>query len=108
MFDGTLGTRNTTPVDLELKEDAKPVRLPPYPVLRVHKEIFIKEVERLVSFGVINESNNSKWGAPTFSDQNKIKLCQILELLWNLNMKLKRNPYHMPKIHEMILNLKGF
>ena len=60
MFDGTLGTRNTTPVDLELKEDAKPVRLPPYPVLRVHKEIFIKEVERLVSFGVINESNNSK------------------------------------------------
>ena len=32
MFDGTLGTWNTTPVDLGLKDDAKPVLSLTYPV----------------------------------------------------------------------------
>ena len=36
LFDGTLGTWNTTPVDLELRGDSKPVCLRPYPVPRVH------------------------------------------------------------------------
>ena len=35
LFDGTLGAWNTTPVDLELKYDAKPVYSRPYPVPRV-------------------------------------------------------------------------
>ena len=43
LFDGTLGTRDTTPVELELKDDKKPVWLWPYPVPRVHKEMFRKE-----------------------------------------------------------------
>ena len=42
LFDGTLGTWNTTPVYLELREDVKPVCLQPYPVLRVHKSMFRK------------------------------------------------------------------
>ena len=66
LFDVTLVTRNNTPVDLELKGDVKPVCSQPYPVTRVHKEIFRKEVKRLVSLGVLEEANNSKWGAPPF------------------------------------------
>ena len=41
-FNGTLGTCNTAPVELELKGDAEPVCLQPYPVLRVHEAMFIK------------------------------------------------------------------
>ena len=37
IFDGTLGTWKTTPVDLGLKDNAKPVCSPPYPVPKVHK-----------------------------------------------------------------------
>ena len=37
MFDGTLGTRNTTLVELQLKDDAKHVCSRPYPVTKVHK-----------------------------------------------------------------------
>ena len=44
MFDGTLGTWNTTPVDLKLKDNAKPACLLPYPLPRVHEEMFRKEV----------------------------------------------------------------
>ena len=36
LFDSTLGTWNTTPVDLELMGDTK------YPVTRVHEDMFRK------------------------------------------------------------------
>ena len=42
MFDGTPGTWNTTPVDLELRYDAKPVCSRPYPVHRVHESMLRK------------------------------------------------------------------
>ena len=58
MFDDTLGMWNTTPVDLELKENAKSVCSRPYPVPKVHKMMFKKEVKILVSLGVIEEAND--------------------------------------------------
>ena len=36
LFYGTLGTWKTTPVGLELKDNVKPVRSRPYPVLKVN------------------------------------------------------------------------
>ena len=37
LFDGTLGTWKTSPVDQELKENSKPICLQPYPVSKVHE-----------------------------------------------------------------------
>ena len=42
LFNGTLGTWNTTLVYLELSNNEKPVFLRPYPVPRVHKTMFRK------------------------------------------------------------------
>ena len=53
LFDSTLGTWNTTLVDLELKDGANPVCLQPYPVPMVHEAIFKNEFEILVRLGVI-------------------------------------------------------
>ena len=39
LFDGTCITRKTDPVNLGLKEDAKPICSRPYPVPKVHQEI---------------------------------------------------------------------
>ena len=64
MFDGTLGTWKTDPVDFGLKEDAKPICLRPYPVPKVHEEIFKKEVERIFLLGVLEVENDSEWGPP--------------------------------------------
>ena len=64
---------NTTPVDLELRDNAKPVCLQPYPVPRVHEATFIKEVERIVNLGVIGEANEYEWGAPSFDQPNQKK-----------------------------------
>ena len=57
LFNGTLGTWNTTPVDLELRDDAKLVCSRPYPLSRIHKVIFRKEVKILVNLRALEEAN---------------------------------------------------
>ena len=58
MFDETLGTWKKYPVDFELKEYAKPVCLRPYPVPKVHEEMFKNEVEHLVLLGLLEVEND--------------------------------------------------
>ena len=98
MFNCTLDTWNTTPVHLELKDDAKLVCSRPYPVPKVHEAMFKKEVRRLVSWGVFEEENDSEWEAPSF-DQPKAKTNRVrfLSNFRNLNRQLKCMPYPMPK-----------
>ena len=95
------------PVELELNIDSKPVLSQPYPVPRVHKAIFRKELDRLVLLGVIKEANNPEWGAPYFAQPKPKTDCIIfLSEFWNLKRQLKRKPYTMPKIHEMLSKLE--
>ena len=58
LFNGTLGTQKTDPLDFELKEDAKPICSRPYTVPKLHKEMLKKEVERLVLLGVLEVEND--------------------------------------------------
>ena len=109
MFYGTLGTWNTTPVDLELKDGVKPVVSRPYPVTKLHESMLRKEVEIILILGVLEKSNDSEWGAPFFA-QPKVKTNHVILLsdFWDLNRQLKRNSYSMPKIRENLLNLECF
>ena len=56
-FGGTLGTWKTDPVDLDLKEDVKSIFLRPYPVPKLHEEMFKNEVERLFLLVVLKVAN---------------------------------------------------
>ena len=42
LFDGTLGTWKTDPVDFKLKEEENPICLQPYPLPKIHEEMFKK------------------------------------------------------------------
>ena len=67
--------------------------------------MFIKEVNRLVLLGLIVEENYSEWGAPSFAQPNTRKYCiGFLSEFHNLNRQLKRKPYPMTKIREILLN----
>ena len=109
MFDGMLGTCNTTSVYLELKDYSKTVCLRPYPLPRLHKAMFKKWIKILVSLGVLEEANDSKWGSLYFA-QPKVKTncVRFLSDFWNLNMQLKCKPYPISTIREMILKTEGF
>ena len=70
--------------------------------------MFRTEVEILVKVGVLKEENYSEWGAPSFAKPKaKTNRIRFSNNLRNLNRKLKLNPYPMPKIREMVLNLGG-
>ena len=70
---------NTTPVDLELKDDTKPMCVWPYTVPMLHKAMFRKEVKILISLVVLEEANDSKWVAPSFV-QPKAKMNRVIFL----------------------------
>ena len=67
LLDGTLGTWKTDTVYFELKEDVKPICLRPYPVPKLHEEIFKKEVACLFLIGVLEVTNDSERGPPSFA-----------------------------------------
>ena len=59
--------------------------------------------------GVLEEENDSEWGAPSFAQPKaKRNRVRFLSDFQNLNRQLTRHPYPMPKILEIILNLEGF
>ena len=68
-----------------------------------------KWVERLVLLGVLQQANDPEWGAPSFAQpKSKSNLVRFLINFRNLNKKLKRKPYPMPKINEVLLKLERF
>ena len=66
LFDGTLGRWNTTPVNIELQHNSKPINSRWYPVPRINKLTFKKELMRLVKIGVLESVQESEWGMPVF------------------------------------------
>ena len=46
LFDGTLGDWDTVPVNLELKPGSKPFNSKYYPVPRINKDTFCKDLKR--------------------------------------------------------------
>ena len=108
LFDGTLGNWKTEPVDLELKEDAKPAFQKYYPVPKSQERKLREEVDRLVNFGVMRKVNKSEWGSPVFVINKPDGSLRSLADLRKVNSLIKRCPYPIPKIQDMLLKLEGF
>jgi len=108
LFDGTLGDFDTEPVNLELKPDAQPVHSRPFPVPRVHEETLKKEVKRLCEIGVLKESSNSEWASPSFIIPKKNGTVRFIADLRKVNERIRRKPFPIPKISEIMQKLDGF
>ena len=68
LFDGTLGTWNSSPADIELKDpDCQPYHAKPYPVPHSQERKLKAEIQRLVDYGVLRKINQSEWAAPMFT-----------------------------------------
>ena len=66
------------------------------------------EVERLVLLEVLEVADDSEWGSPSFAQPKSKSNLVFLSDFSNLNKQLKRKPYPMPKINEILLKLEGF
>ena len=80
-----------------------------YPVPKLYKEIFKKEVEHLVLVGFFERVNDLEWGSPSLvKPKSKSNWVRFLSDSRNINKQLKRKPYPMPKINEILLKLECF
>jgi hypothetical protein len=55
LFDGSLGTWNAKPYNIELKPDAKPYHSRPFPVPKIHEATLKIELECLTKAGVLKK-----------------------------------------------------
>ena len=108
LFDGTLGEWKGTGVSFELKHDATPFHAKPYPIAHVHEKPMRTECDRLVKLGVLEECQESEWAAPTFIIPKKNNTVRFISDFRRLNAALKRKPYPIPKIQDMLQKLEGF
>ena len=66
------------------------------------------EVDRLTDIGVFEQRNDSEWAAPTFVQPKKTGDVRIPTDFRRLNTLLKRNPFPLPKISDLLQKLSGF
>ena len=109
LFDGTLGDWKTKPVDLKLKDPgSKPVYQKPYPVPKSKEQKLKQECNRLVGLGILKKVNHSEWGMPAFTISKADGSLRSLADSRKLNQLIKRMPYPLPKIQDMLPKLEGF
>ena len=73
LFDGTLGTWQKEPYNIELKEGVKPYHSRPFPVPKIHEHTLKVELDRLVKLGVLKRINTSERAAPTLLFQKRMQ-----------------------------------
>jgi len=108
LFDGTLGDWNRPPVSIELKEGAKPYHDRPYPIPQIHKATLMKEINRLVGIEVMKRQSSSQWASPTFIIPKKDMTLRTITDFRELNTRIVRRPYPIPKISTTLQELEGF
>jgi hypothetical protein len=112
LFDGTLGTWKTDPVDLEIvNPNVKPYHAKPYPMPYSQEKRLKEELNQLCSYGVLRKINNSEWACPMsymFTISKPDGSLRSLADLREVNKVIKRKPYPLPKISNMLQKLEGF
>jgi hypothetical protein len=109
LFDGSLGTWKTDPNQLELKDpNVKPYHAKPYPVPHSQEKRLKDEIRRLCKYEVLRKINHSEWACPMFTISKPDGSLWSLADLWEVNEVVKRKPFPLPKITNMLQKLEGF
>jgi len=87
---------------------AKPYHGRAFPVPHTQKEVFKKEVERLVELGVLKPQPKSEWGSPAFIIAKKNGQVRFLTDFREVNKRIVRTPWPIPKIGSVLQELEGF
>ena len=108
LFDGTLGEWNLPPVSVQLKEGVKPFHGRSYPISKFHKAAFMKEIDWLVSIGVMKWQPYSQRASPLFIIPKKDLTVHTISDCRELNKRIVRKPYPIPTISTTFQELEGF
>ena len=98
-------------VHLELRplnKDEKPYHARPFPVPKYYEDTSKKEIQCLCDIGVLAKCNDSECAAPTFIQSKKTGNVRVLTDFCILNKYIKRKPYPLPNISDLLQKLEGF
>ncbi len=96
------------PVSLELKEGLKPYHGRLFPVPKSHKETAIKDLNRLCDLGVLKFQPASEWASPSIVITKKDNTVHFMSDFSEVNKRLVRKPFPIPKISTVLQELEGF
>ena len=108
LFDGKLKAYTGDKIHLEVDDSAKPHVSRPYAVPRVHMPTFKKELDRLISIGVLEPCGRAEWVAGTFIIPKKDGKVRWVSDFRGLNKGLKRRYFPLPKISDILKRRKGY
>jgi len=108
LFDGTLGQWTGKPYHIELRPDAKPYHGRPYSIPKAFEQTLKLELDRLVKIGVLKKVNRSEWAFPSFIIPKKDQTVRFINDLRELNKRIRRVPFPLPKIQDLLLKMEGF
>ena len=108
MFDGTIGDWEKDPINPELKTYYKPFNFKYYPVPRINKENFLKELKHLLEIGVSTTVQKSQYGTTVFIIPKKEGTVRFITDYCRVKHQLIINLYPLPKIGETMQQLEGF
>ena len=91
-----------------LKPEAKPFHLPYFPVAHIHLETLKKEIAWLCAIKVLRQVATSEYASPSFIIPKKNGTVRVVSDFRMLNSLLKRKPYPIPKIQDLLATLNGF
>jgi hypothetical protein len=86
----------------------EPVHACPYTVPKAVVQQLRTEITRLVDIRVLGEDYASEWASPTFAIPQKNGTIRVVSDFRKLNSLLKRHPFPIPKIGDMIRSMEGF
>jgi hypothetical protein len=72
------------------------------------EQLLKDEVQQLVDFGNLRKVNRSEWACPMFTIAKPDKTLRSLADLRELNKRIKRKPFPIPKINDLLQKLEGF
>ncbi len=98
----TLGDWKTKQVLFQLRKGVSPYHGWAFPVPKIPKNTIIKEVERLCKFGVLERQPAPEWALPAFIIPKKDRTICFLSNLWEVNKRLARIPFSIPKISTVL------
>jgi hypothetical protein len=68
----------------------------------------MKEGERSCKWGVLKRQPASEWASPSFIIPKKDKTVHFLSDFWEVNKRLVRKPFPIPKISTVLQEIEGF
>lgn len=95
-------------IDINLKENAKPIFYKPYTMPYSLRDRTEKEINRLVSLGILYPVRHSNWATPIIpveKPNNEIRICSDCKV--TINKYLAKDHYPMPQIEDILANLAG-